>query len=196
MNPIQWPDRPTCHDGDYHAQHFGQQVWRPKNEKLHPSNDCAMVFRTCSYCGSIHPEDLVDALKAGATLGGSDWKYGWPHKFYVDKIPNPNVGNRVSRESGSRGATTEEERAAIDKPHIDRGHEVEWTNEGGRWSYKVYSPDGPTTHAKWYNEHLKDLSAEAFANLAPLLEQHAGIKFERGDDGRIKYSAPSVGYQV
>lgn len=41
-------------------------------------------FRHCKYCGSIHPEDLYNLLIEGkVTLGGSDWKYGWPHKFYV-----------------------------------------------------------------------------------------------------------------
>lgn len=42
-------------------------------------------FYTCSYCGSIHPTALATLLKTqGAHFSGSDWKYGYPHKFYLD----------------------------------------------------------------------------------------------------------------
>lgn len=56
-------------------------------------------WRTCSWCGSIHPEDLLsrgepDMMKS-VSVGGRhlvdvpnvEWahmKYGWPHKLYVD----------------------------------------------------------------------------------------------------------------
>lgn len=44
-------------------------------------------YRHCSFCGSLHPEDLAKLLNEGkAELHGSDWKYGWPHKFYVDIV--------------------------------------------------------------------------------------------------------------
>jgi hypothetical protein len=46
------------------------------------------LWRTCSYCGSIHPEDLLGVLERGARMHGCDWKYGHPHKHYLD-IPNP-----------------------------------------------------------------------------------------------------------
>lgn len=42
-------------------------------------------FRRCSYCGSIHPDDL--AVESTWRAEWADQKYGWPHKFYVD-IPN------------------------------------------------------------------------------------------------------------
>src|SRR5688572_27163775 len=42
-------------------------------------------FRRCSFCGSIHPDDL--AAEENWTAEWSDQKYGWPHKFYVD-VPN------------------------------------------------------------------------------------------------------------
>lgn len=48
------------------------------------------TFRSCPYCGSVHPDDLLEALNKGARLGGSDWKYGFPHKFYVYGGP-PNM---------------------------------------------------------------------------------------------------------
>lgn len=201
---ILWPERPICHDSDWQAQRFGQTSWRPKGEKLHPSNDLPMAFRTCSYCGSIHPEDLIEAIKAGATLGGADWKYGWPHKFYVDKIPNPNAGQPRSFTSMSIAGPepTEEERASMqqyaDRPDCElRVVQDGFSSSDGKPRYRlsVFQPDDPTTHGKFYNEHLNDLSPEAFAELAPLLEQRTGIKFGRDEQGRLGYSAPRQGYQ-
>lgn len=40
-------------------------------------------YSHCSYCGSIHFDDIRKVLEEGGKLGGSDWKYGYPHKFYV-----------------------------------------------------------------------------------------------------------------
>lgn len=72
-----WPERPTCHDRDAVAARSlsGEQVaWRKRNG-----------IRRCSYCGSVHPEELVKHILAGGAVGGSDWKYGWPHKFYLHR---------------------------------------------------------------------------------------------------------------
>ncbi len=72
-----WPARPTCHDPSWQAQRFGETTWQVRGATRH-----------CSYCGSIHPEDLVDYLtEPGHTLGGADHKYGWPHKFYLQGGP-------------------------------------------------------------------------------------------------------------
>jgi len=38
----------------------------------------------CDYCGSLHPTEVVALLKAGARISMADWKYGWPHKAYLD----------------------------------------------------------------------------------------------------------------
>lgn len=39
---------------------------------------------TCSFCGSVTPELLLRWLSSGNGASGTDWKYGWPHKFYVN----------------------------------------------------------------------------------------------------------------
>lgn len=39
----------------------------------------------CDFCGSLSPTALVEMLKAGAGLSQADMKYGWPHKFYVER---------------------------------------------------------------------------------------------------------------
>ena len=45
----------------------------------------ARPFRTCSFCGSIHPEDLMAAIADGETIMLADEKHGWPHKLYTSE---------------------------------------------------------------------------------------------------------------
>jgi hypothetical protein len=74
-----FPEKPTCHDAlVFKASEY--LVWRPP----HPEY-ADRAYRSCGYCGSIHPEDLLKLLAEGAKLSGSDWKYGYPHKFYMTR---------------------------------------------------------------------------------------------------------------
>lgn len=191
---ITWPERPTCHDKDFMAQRFDPPHWHPAGVRFHPDNDHVPAFRTCSYCGSIHPEDLLKAIEGGARLGGSDWKYGWPHKFYVHEIPNSQQGNLVTRMSGSGMLPLTDEEREKHQRFLKPGGKVEFTEDADRWRVRVLEPDGPTTHGKWYNVHLHDLSPEAFAKLATVLEQRAGIKFVLEGE-KLTYWAPRSGYQ-
>lgn len=164
-----WPERPTCHDDDWQANKFSEHlVWREPESKKHGT----IPYRKCGYCGSIHPEDLLAALEAGAVLHGADWKYGWPHKFYVDGIPNPEAGRMVVKSS------------------------KHWTDEEGNRRHEEYpEPEADTVGGKWYNEHLLDLSREAFALVAGRLSEVSHISFSRTDEGRLRYTAPYRGYQ-
>ena len=39
----------------------------------------------CSYCGGLHVQEAIKFLQQpGTQFSGSDWKYGWPHKFYIE----------------------------------------------------------------------------------------------------------------
>lgn len=79
-----FPPRPTCHDTDWQAGRFQTPWgWEKRGD-----------YHACSYCGSAHPASLLRMLDEGARLGGSDWKYGWPHKFYIThpNIPKASVG--------------------------------------------------------------------------------------------------------
>ncbi len=43
------------------------------------------LFQTCTYCGSLTIDDAINAFETkGVQWSGSDWKYGWPAKFYID----------------------------------------------------------------------------------------------------------------
>lgn len=158
-----------CHDGARHSELGGPVRWRPAETSREDGYE-PTPFRTCSYCGSIHPEDLIAAVEAGARMHGSDWKYGWPHKFYVEKIPNPNKGMKIR--VGSRS-------------HMENGERKEEI---------MWGTAGEVTHGKWYNVHLEDFDDEFFAKMSKLLYEQAGILFERDEKG-VKYSAPHDGYQ-
>lgn len=116
-----------CHNNDLHAQRFAPHTWQPAEDR-HP-------WRSCSYCGSIHPNDLLESLKNPKTeLHGSDWKYGWPHKFYVIiQNPNPDI-------------------------EFDLGGSYQHGVCLEKFTGKLQ-----TMQAKWYNIHLKDIkSTELF----------------------------------
>lgn len=38
----------------------------------------------CSYCGSMSPAKLVEAINTGIRVSFADRKYGWPHKLYLE----------------------------------------------------------------------------------------------------------------
>lgn len=201
---MKWPEQPTCHGGETVL------VWR---EPVVIPGDRVTPFRSCSYCGSIHPEDLVNAFKdrephttiesnlaslnkdsptlvedhramviAAAKanrvpkMWGADWKYGWPHKFYVD-FPVPEELRDVKHCSGSRS----------------------WTDADGVHRHERYTdPVGLIAHGKWYNEHLTDrgYDEEAWTVLTEVLLKHTDIKFfKKNDDDRVRYTAPHRGYQ-
>lgn len=148
--------------------------------------DHRIPARTCSYCGSIHPEDLVALRDAGqlAHVDRSvDWKYGWPHKIYID-IANPDpaapdvIGssNRPSEQYRPYSALNEAERAAVDRDpwHRDRRHDSGFLL-GTR----------ATLHAKFYNVHQveSDVTPELRAGVAAI----TGYLIEPADDGRIRW---------
>lgn len=166
----------------------GHGAWREPQLQREP---CGEPFRSCSYCGSIHPEDLIKLLKAGATLHGADWKYGWPHKFYVEGIPNPQAGKQVNVGGVVGPDITSTTPGAVFRSTC--GHQG--CKEHGYWQKPFIELAPLTTRAKFYNEHLKDCLDELFAELAPLLELHAGIKWSRDSEGKLHYGSPSVGYQ-
>lgn len=163
-----------CHDDEYRNPVFRKIPieWRPPTD-FHRDGGQGQPYRTCSYCGSMHPMDLLAALKDGATMHGSDWKYGWPHKFYTNGIKNPIAGKQIR--SGSTSSWDEEKGERIEEIH--------------------YSNASATTDGKFYNIHLKDLNPEQLAELIPLLDQHTGILFHIHPEKGLGYAAPYAGYQ-
>lgn len=164
-----WPPVPTCH-GDISAGgvfRASEAAWRePHVDAEYGQSE---PFRRCHYCGSIHPEDLVRLIEGGATLHGADWKYGWPHKFYVQGIPNLTPGVPARRGSSTyAGVTT-----------------------------PIMGESPTTLTAKFYNEHLMDkgYAPAELEKLIKLLHEHGGILFNIDPEKGLGYRAPHRGYQ-
>lgn len=175
----------TCH-GDVSQGgifNFDQPGWRDPQPNEEPYG---YPFRTCGYCGSIHPEDLLGFLGQGAQLESSDWKYGWPHKFYVRGIANPMAGKIVevgSQQGGDINEATPGSKWKSTCPHKDC---QERTRDHGYWYVPNMSSAPAHTHAKFYNVHLKDCSQDMFDKLATIFVHHTGIYFQRDGDA-VKY---------
>jgi hypothetical protein len=166
-----WPPKPTVHykENSVFKLDAMEPTWRPPRDDEESGQQA--TYRTCYYCGSIHPEDLVSAVTAGAKLGGADWKHGWPHKFYVEGLPNLRAGQLVKQYVYTGGEK-------IHEPKYDH-------------------PASATLMAKWYNEHIMDAGydGEALHKLLEVLELYGGIQFNIDPVKGLGYRAPHRGYQ-
>ena len=120
---------------------------------------------TCPYCGSISLEKLIKLLQTpGTRFSGSDWKYGWPHKFYVDAV---NTDPRIVYACGYK---------VVD---VD-GMKVEVPNMVQR----------RTINYKFYNAHLSFHSIEEISAFSMLSEKFFKIAFDKDNKG-VKFKAIS-----
>lgn len=154
-----------AHDRDPYAERFYPGDKRPRwNKRQAEGYGLGDGMRGCSYCGSMHPQDLYD-LKDLSTLSLSwaDFKYGYPHKLYVNGIPNPMAGQEVA--SGSRSWTDP----------ITREHKSE----------PIVSPASEFLTHKFYTLHFFDIEEEVelFAYLAGMIQMRTGILVFKGDKG-------------
>jgi hypothetical protein len=170
---MKWPALVTCHqmESNFGGAKARGDAW---SDPVGPrGDDRSIPFRTCSYCGSIHPEDLFNALPATPkiktvtywhgqsrdvpTMEIADWKYGYPHKIYIDSLPNPNAENSFLQGYTLRdGVKTD----------------LQYSTEGLAW-------------AKFYTRHLADdgFDEEAFAAFTSALAERCGLLFgvDRGE---------------
>ena len=136
------PEKARSKAEDRMADRTGQQV-----EVLGPQ---------CTHCGSIHPDSFFEAIEKGYPMEVADWKYGWPHKIYIDwpnpKADEPRLVGSTSKGSEPRydsdtGQVTHRVKTQDDPPDA---HHTVWDDRNG-WSYEgTYA----TIHAKFYTEHL------------------------------------------
>lgn len=146
-----------------------QVTWREPTPPDLASGDSRRTtgnIRMCDYCGSMHPTDVVAAIKAGAHGSWADFKYGWPHKAYFDGIPNPHVGLLESRSAASY--KVRENWVQVSDNH--------WRDPG--------TPAAATIMWKFYTVHLLDATPEEKA----VIEAHLGLHFEFTPDGQVSWS--------
>lgn len=164
-------DNPT---GPVHAEseRWGGWTWREPHRGEH--------FRRCSYCGSIHPDDL--AAEQAWRADWADRKYGWPHKFYVD-LTNRDP-DRQYVISAINFEPREGEQGWVPYSKLSRKQKKAMREDGwGQESYTyVRYSTRPKHHAKFYTVHLSDpdISAETIA----AIERGSGLHFTFSD-GRV-----------
>ena len=143
----------------------------------------------CDFCGSLHPSDVVKYLQAGATIMWADWKYGYPHKAYLEKIPNPYAGmleSRMGMSNPTEEQIKEHNLILVKTKRFDQytGNPVyEWINAGepaSKWEY-----------AKFYTMHLQDATPEEKAYIEHALgytitfEPDGGMSWEKIETGEV-----------
>lgn len=118
--------------------------------------------RTCSYCGSMHPDDLFAAIEAGSEVGPTDKSY----KVYVD-IPNPKAGQPSVRSSANFNAgkgfikVTPENIDALPLDKNQRGYAM----EPGREYWVQPGIEAPREQGKFYFQHLSVEEQQRFIDL-------------------------------
>lgn len=134
-------------------------------------------LRMCSGCGSMHPSDVANAIKAGAVGSFADWKYGYPHKAYFRHIPNPHAGLLEIR-SRANFEQNGYERVAHARYSQFTGDRVDDYVE---WVKKSEAP--ATTDGKFYTVHLTDASEEE----REIIERHLGLSLNFTSDGKVSW---------
>lgn len=128
--------------------------------------------RHCTWCGSLHPDDLLTGL--------------------ADVAPR-----LVLAVECAHGGHTDvrQWRACVESL---RGIEGDWAGmSDSPWSYGwphkfgVRLPDGTAT--RFYCCHLNDLPAPQFAAVAALVSRHTGVEFLRDDAGRLCFTTALSG---
>jgi len=116
---------------------------------------------TCSYCGSITIDAAIAAFTTtGVEWSGSDWKYGWPHKFYLT-FPCPSYERIVGAEYN--GGQRKDVRATVTTRN-----------------YKFYC-----THLRDATQEQLDLWNRVAAPICKIEFQHSeeGLKFKAPHHG-------------
>lgn len=157
----------------------------------------------CDYCGSISVEDAIKYLKQPKThFSGSDWKYGWPHKFYIEPInPDANklveIGSSTSPEVTVRAGTGPNDRWRCFAHHNDTCGCPRENGVTGYW-YEAIMGHHKSLYLKFYNKHLLDATPEQLKQFSELSTKIFGISFDV-KDGKLFYVSPKTssfyGYQ-
>lgn len=174
---------------DQHALRFGPTHWR--------ASRYGETFRTCSYCGSINPVDLVRKPEWFASW--ADRKYGYPHKFYVEGFANADpdrlfvLGTAYNTDMPSRGVDGGIEwhrtsklpahlrKVAKSEGYLDRVklgmREPEWLGFGKR----------ALLFAKFYTEHFKDTRISDEVKDAIMRRSGLWIEFDADGPGSVAW---------
>lgn len=150
---------------------FGPQAREEQYDGIRPDG-------TCSYCGSMDPDEFMRVLEDGtAELGPTDKSY----KVYVD-VPSPDAGKPSVRSTAWMGVdggppsgdgwieATSENIAKVKAEGVLFVTDVK--PEKGRY-FRV-GTEGPKAHKKFYWQHLSQAQMERFVVLYNEKKLHIG----------------------
>lgn len=113
-------------------------------------------------------ETVLKALQTNGThYSGSDWKYGWPHKFYLE-IPCEPYRTAISSRSEKKS---------------------------GNWIQTYEYGMRDHNHHKFYSAHMVDATEEQLVEWNQIAEPLLGIGFVK-KDGQLNYRSPRKGFQT
>jgi hypothetical protein len=147
-------------------------------------------FRTCSYCGSIHPEDLA---APGWHASWADQKYGWPHKFYVEGLRpvRPDMLFCLGHSDQPSWGKQEHWVAAGDLTRMQKAIiRSGGMHAGGKFTGSYLFEPRASVHAKFYTRHLADPAVSDEVREA--IAQVSGLRFRFLEDGRVGWYPASV----
>lgn len=178
----------VAHNDDPIAGRFNPTVWQ--NREPGDEEPYGLTHRTCSFCGSMHPLDLLALLKKGARLELADMKYGFPHKIYVSNIPNTKSGTYTTYATcGSKPSPHDEGWEEYDTGYFNRYDgtpEMHWRKPSGTY------PIPETAHGKFYTVHFRDIDGEDFDALAALIYVQTHYRFYKdASTGNVMYQRAS-----
>lgn len=211
-------EKSVAHRGDYMVSRYkyrpdGLVEWGAAIPPDVAAGRTTGRLRHCDYCGSMHPSDLAAALKAGAKGSWADFKYGWPHKWYVENVPNPHAGMLESRMGCSHshptcpktGAPCEQRKQSFHWPKCECMRDTPELVKTGTYGEAAMvatqsgfssstgkpqftwneagKPAKATTDGKFYTVHLQDATPEDRA----VIEQHMGLSFTFHEDGKVSW---------
>ncbi len=144
-------------------------------------------FRQCSHCGSIHPADLLQYLKQGARIHWADFKYGWPHKIYVDGIPSPRAGHPHKQYTYCGRLSPDDDPAEWEQYETGKFDSNTGKPELSYCKLTGIYPNPAETPTKFYSIHLKDADDATFTELAEFIAKRTGVRFKKDAEGKIMY---------
>jgi hypothetical protein len=186
------------HDANY-ARLKSHAVWQ-KGRYGHP-------FRTCGYCGCIHPEDLAKTQNWYASW--ADRKYGWPHKFYVENLVNPEPdklfiigssnGNEAPGHAGDatwvRYADMTDDQAEVALAEGYGPISLLGSIKGKKNPDWLLFGHRPTLFAKFYTEHLADTEIEDDVKDLIMRRSDLWINFNADGSDGLRWQRYSVKFR-
>jgi hypothetical protein len=159
----------------YHPFATGWDWWEPHRGEH---------FRRCTYCGSIHPDDLAAETTGLHKVSWADMKHGFPHKVYLD------ITNRNPEQRFIIGATPTDQ-PSWGRPEdwvrpdaIPEGVNTDGWTDLSRYRW-IHIGTRPHHNAKFYTEHLRD--PRVSDEVRDRIHQIIGLRLDWTDDGRVRW---------